>query len=191
MFEQKLTKNLREGEALVAVIRRAPIVELGRAALAVGLFLVPFFLLIPLFRFGAWGVAIFIGAIVSGVVYGFRTWFVWSVNAFVLTNERIIDVDQHGFFTTEVSSAAYGKIQDVSFSIRGLWPTVFKIGRLEIQTAGSDLRLELTGVREPQRVQERILQVMRDHADPSGDDAAGRILAALERIESQPHRKRS
>ncbi len=183
MFEHHITKNLREREEVVEIIRRAPIVEAGRMGLAILLILAPFFFLFPLFRWGSWGVAVLFVSLGAGVVLAIRTLYVWSVNVFVLTNERIVDIDQRGFFSTVVSSSSYDKIQDVSFSVRGLWSTLLHIGSIEIQTAGSDIRLELSGVKDPQRVQERLAEVMREYAAPAGPATAERLLAALDRIE--------
>lgn len=183
MFDHHITKNLREREEVVEIIRRAPIVESGRILLTVLLILGPFFFLFPLFRLGGWGITSFFVSVGVGVLLAGRTLYVWSVNVFVLTNERIVDIDQRGFFSRVVSSSSYDKIQDVSFSVRGLWQTMLQVGSIEIQTAGSDVRLELSGVKDPQRVQERLAEVMRQYAPPSGNATAERLLAALDQIE--------
>lgn len=186
MFDHYLTRNLREGEVPLEIIRRSPIVESGRMLLSAALILGAFFFLFPLLRQGPWGFVAFLTLLLAGLTLAFRTWFVWLLNAFILTDNRIVDIDQRGFFTTLVSSASYEKIQDVSFSVRGVWQTIFQIGTIEIQTAGSDLRLELSGVKHPQSIQERLSALVAEKGKSPVQESAERLIAALERAESRP-----
>lgn len=184
MFERHLTKHLREGETALVMVRRSPLVDVPRWGLAVLCFLGAFFFLVPLIRAGAWGVAGFSLLVGVGLLVALRTWFVWSLTAFLLTAERLVDVDQRGFFTTEVSSASYDRIQDVSYAVRGLWQTAFQIGTVEVQTAGTELRLELTGVRDPKSVQERLTSLISERRRTADHATADRLLAALDRVET-------
>lgn len=185
MFERHLTRHLREGEALREIIRRSPLTDLGRWVAAGALVCGSFFFLVPLIHAGGWGVGGFVALLGSGLFLAARTLFVWSVSAFVLTDERLVDVDQRGFFFTAVSSASYDRIQDVSYAVRGLWSTLFRIGTVEVQTAGAELRLELAGVRDPSAVQERLAAFVSKRRRNADHGTAGRLLAALERVAAE------
>lgn len=184
MFKRHLTKHLREGETALVIVRRSPMVDLARWGFAFACFLGAFFFLVPLIRFGSWGLAGFVALLTVGLLVAIRTWFVWSLTAFLLTAERLVDVDQRGFFTTEVSSASYDRIQDVSYAIRGMWQTAFQIGTVEVQTAGTELRLELAGVRDPKSVQERLTSLIRERQRSADHGTTDRLIAALDRAET-------
>ncbi len=55
----------------------------------------------------------------------------------VITNERVIDIDQKGVFNREVNELSLGQIEDVSFKQQGFWGTIFNYGNVILQTAGT------------------------------------------------------
>lgn len=160
------SKNLNEGEEIVETVRCHPIIMIGPMAVA-GLFiLLDFFFLVLLFSQGWWGVGLFFAVLLIVSVFALRTWIIWSRNVFIITNKRVIDVDQHGFFSKTVSECNYEKIQDVSYTIKGIVATIFKFGSIHIQTAGNVANLELNFLKNPARVQEVITDQQRTAAIP-------------------------
>lgn len=151
--------NLKPGEEVVRVVRHYVFV-LWPKLLAVFLFLtLPFFFLFPLFKLGFWGVLFFLFLILFGLFYGLRTLIIWYYNAFIITNQRIIDIDQRGFFERVVSEASYEKVQDVSYRIKGVWQTFLHYGAVRIQTAGASVELEIRNVKNPEKIQELISEL--------------------------------
>lgn len=67
-------------------------------------------------------------------VYRFTDYY---LDKWVITNQRIISVDQRGFFAREVSSVRYDKIQDATVETVGLLATILNFGTIRVQTAGS------------------------------------------------------
>jgi len=67
------------------------------------------------------------------------------LDKWVLTNKRIIDIEQRGFFTRDVASVSYPKIQDATVETVGFLATLFNFGTIQIQTAGTmqEFRLPL------------------------------------------------
>lgn len=115
-----------------------------------------FFFLFPLFSFGYWGEALFFFLILLDVVYALKNFIIWYYNAFVVTNRRVVDVDQRGFFEQIVSEAPYEKIQDVSYRRKGIWQTIFRYGDVRIQMVDASAGLEIRNVRGPEKIQELI-----------------------------------
>ncbi len=186
MFEQRLLENVKEGEEVLALVRRTPLVVLGRTLLVVVLIIAPFFFLYPLLKLGSIGALIVGGSVLVGAFLGMRTLWVHQLNAFILTPSRIVDVDQRGFFHRMVSETTFDKVQDVSYVIQGITATVFRYGSVVIQTAGNAANLELQGVRYPQRVQELILKLQRDATGRKPEDqlSADELLAMIQKIKS-------
>jgi hypothetical protein len=186
MFEQRLLENVKEGEEVLALVRRTPLVVIGPTILVAILIIAPFFFLYPLLKFGPIGVLLVVFSVLVGIFLGLRTMWVHQLNAFILTATRIVDVDQRGFFHRVVSETTFDKVQDVSYVIKGIAATVFRYGSVLVQTAGSAANLELNGVRNPQRVQDLILKLQRDATSSKPDDqlSADELLAMVQKIKA-------
>jgi hypothetical protein len=186
MFEKRLLENVKEGEEALAVVRRTPLVILLPAVTSAIFIIAPFFFLYPLLRHGITGSLIFVVSLLFGIILGFRSLWVHQLNAFILTNERIIDVDQRGIFHKVVSEATFDKVQDVSYIVKGIFATIFQFGSVMVQTAGASANLELTGVRHPQRVQELIVKLQRESVKPETEDSlsADDLLAMIKKIKA-------
>ncbi|NCU38009.1 PH domain-containing protein [Candidatus Saccharibacteria bacterium] len=71
---------------------------------------------------------------------GFLYYFLmWRYTYFIVTNQRIRQVTQHGFFGTDVVELNLAKIQNISYNIPGFSGEVFKFGTIVIQTFVGDL----------------------------------------------------
>ena len=56
-----------------------------------------------------------------------------------MTNQRIRQVTQHGFFGTDVVELSLAKIQNISYNIPGFSGEIFGFGTIVIQTFVGDL----------------------------------------------------
>jgi len=182
MSQRYFTKYLKEEEELVAVVTRYPLAYAGPLAVTAGLILAAFFFLYPLFRLGSWGIASWLVLLLTAVIYGGRQLYIALYNALLITDRRLIDVDQRGFFHRSVSEMTYDTLQDITVNIHGLWQTFLNVGDLHIQSAGAQTNLEIDAIHHPERVQEMILAV-RDRLRASAiTDSADERLTADELI---------
>ncbi len=163
MFERQLQKMLKTEEIVVLIVRRYPLVLVGPGLVAAVFLLAPFFFMVPLFRWGWPGVAVFGAGICIGLLLGVRLLVVHFLNVFVITEDRIIDIDQRGLFDRTISETTYDKIQDVSTRVRGIFHTLFHFGSVIIQTAGTQANIELHSVKDPERIQQAIISVQREY----------------------------
>jgi hypothetical protein len=62
---------------------------------------------------------------------------IYSLNTIVITNKRVIENKQMGFFKNIVNELKLDKIQDVSVKIYGPLASLFNYGDIEIQSAGA------------------------------------------------------
>lgn len=194
MFTSYPNKNLKEGEEILREVRRTWWSVIGQSILAGLLILAPFFFLVPLLRAGSLGVVGFFLALLLGIIIVFRLLILFFLNVLVVTNYRIIDVDQRGFFHRVVSETTYDKIQDVSYSIQGPWATLWHYGTIHVQTAGQQANLEIIHVRNPELIHELILRVQNE-ARLAGHDgqeelSAEELLNVARRLKGQLSPKR-
>ena len=93
------------------------------------------------------------------------TWtLAWStftkyfLSAWVLTNQRIVDIKQHGYFNREVSSLFLSRVQDVTTDVSGALPSLLGMGNIKVQTAGEDIEFVMRGIPRPEQMRDLILK---------------------------------
>lgn len=66
----------------------------------------------------------------------FIIWMDYYLDIWIVTNERILDIEHSGIFKREVSEFPIRNVQDVTIEIPGMIPSILKYGNLLVQTAG-------------------------------------------------------
>jgi uncharacterized membrane protein YdbT with pleckstrin-like domain len=82
-------------------------------------------------------------------------WTDYHLDMLVITNLRIVAIEQKGLFSREVSSFRYERIQDITIEVHGIIATVLDFGVIHIQTAGDNRDFLVTHIPHPQRVKDR------------------------------------
>ncbi len=95
----------------------------------------------------------------------FYAWTNYYLDIWILTNKRLISVDQKGFFSREVSILRLDKIQDVSIVTKGAINTILRIGDIKVQSAGTDNEFIMRGIRNPIRVKDIIFEAQTKQID--------------------------
>ncbi len=86
----------------------------------------------------------------------------WFFNIYIVTNERVIDVDFQYLLFKRFSQAELERIQDISYTMGGIFATIFHYGNVYIQTAGEMPNLEFVAVPRPDKVVEKVRSLMED-----------------------------
>ena len=81
----------------------------------------------------------------------------YFLNAWVLTNQRIVNIKQLGYFNREVSSLFLSRVQDVTTQVTGVIPSLLGIGDIIVQSAGEEEEFSMRGIPQPERMRDRIL----------------------------------
>ncbi len=82
----------------------------------------------------------------------------YFLNLWVLTNLRIVDIKQRGYFNREVSSMFLSRVQDVTTNVTGLLPSLLSIGDIRVQTAGEETDFIMRGIPRPEQMRDIILR---------------------------------
>lgn len=72
---------------------------------------------------------------------GFATWTHYYLDLWIITDRRIIVVDQVRFFNRNVSIFRLERLQDIEFIVKGVIPTLLNFGTIKAQTAGAHEQL--------------------------------------------------
>jgi len=82
---------------------------------------------------------------------------IYSLNTLVITNKRVVETRQLGFFKYSANEFQKDKIQDVSVKIAGILASLLNFGNLEIQTAGTENKFNFTCFPDPEKIKQTIL----------------------------------
>ena len=79
----------------------------------------------------------------------------------IVTDQRIINIEQKSFFHREVSAALLSQVQDVSYTRDTFFSTIFNFGKIILQTAGESSFFTMDFVADPEAIQERISTLVK------------------------------
>lgn len=82
---------------------------------------------------------VFIGGFGIGLILFFYHFVIWFYTYYIVTNERIRQITQRGFFGKDVVELRLAKIQNISYNVPGFFGEAFKFGTIVIQTFVGDL----------------------------------------------------
>ena len=97
-------------------------------------------------------------------------WTMYYLNTQVITNERIIDVNQKSLLHHETSEFHFDRMQDVTTEINGLWANLFNFGNVLVQTAGEEENFVFNQVADPHRIAKIVLELYEKHEGKRSGD---------------------
>jgi len=91
--------------------------------------------------------AIFYYLMVSS--YVFISFLHWFYNVFIVTSERVVDIDYSDIVVHNIAVTSLTHVQDVNYTQSGFIPTFFNYGDLFVQTAGNEKNFEALSIPRP------------------------------------------
>ncbi len=153
--EQIFFDSQHTEETVLLLLRRHPITQVPWILAAIVLAFLPFLFssigllnfLPPNFQFAA-GVGWYM-LLLSFVLESFISWF---YNVYIITDERVIDVDFVNLLYKNISSAKIDVIEDITTVSGGVLASVFNFGTVKIQTSAAVTEFEFEDVPQPAKV---------------------------------------
>ena len=135
--------HLGPNEKILMILHRHWIVILGRFLGGVLLLLLPAIFSVVAAVFGV-NLALaspyleFFGVVYLMIIMAalFMFWMDYYLDVWIITSERIVDIEQKSLFHREVSEFMLDKVQDITVEVPDMMATFLKYGNLIIQTAG-------------------------------------------------------
>jgi len=91
------------------------------------------------------------------VTHAFLMWF---FNVYIVTDERVIDVDFNSMIHRNISSAKIENIEDISSKSVGPLAAIFDYGTINLQTAGASNEFEFEHVPQPGKVKKLLNELL-------------------------------
>lgn len=77
----------------------------------------------------------------------------------IVTDRRLVDIDQNKLFSREINELALEEVQDVTTQNSGIFSSVFDFGHVLIETAGAQQKFEFNNVLHPREIASIILDL--------------------------------
>lgn len=181
--------KLKDEERILRVVNRYGPTLFWQWFIGIFIITLDFFLMFWLFGKGTWGQASFILLLVLGALVLFKTYVLWRKNMFIITTHRIIDIDQKTLFHRDVSEVTHDKIEDVTGSRSGLFPTMLKYGNVHVQTGEGKVLLIAERVKRPlhlqQMIQDQKERYMAKYVHDFSGDLTSIIIEKLYELEEE------
>lgn len=107
--------------------------------------------------------------VLAGSVYYLSVWLFffttildYYLDTWVVSNDRVINIEQQGLFARTISELDLYKIQDVTSEVKGIFPTMFNYGNVYVQTAGEKERFIFGQVPKPHDVRKKIIDLVEE-----------------------------
>ncbi len=113
-------------------------------------------------------------------IYSFLIWVDYYFDIWIITNERIINIEQKGMFTRKVSEMTYAKIQDISTEVVGFIPTIINFGDVKVQTAGENENFVFRTISDPYHVKSVIAELQKKSKSQSAERFGEMIKEKME-----------
>jgi uncharacterized membrane protein YdbT with pleckstrin-like domain len=159
-------------EHIVFILRRHWLILLRSLLLYVILFALPvgfYFALSFLFPALLGGPVFYSLLILAAGSYYLSVWLFfftaildYYLDTWVVSNDRIINIEQLGLFDRTVSELDLYKVQDVTSEVKGIFPTVFNYGNVLIQTAGTEQKFIFEQIPNPHEVRKKIVDLIEE-----------------------------
>ena len=163
-FPRRLSFSGKEkDENIILIMRSHWIIYLPQ--IATGLF----FLLFPSLIYlsiseTAGSTTFFIGMTIASMMVAatlFMYVFVrWYYNVDIITDKRVLDLDFHSVTSHSLAEARLSKIVDITHRQMGIVGSIFDIGTIHIQTAGTAAEIDFSKIPRPRDVQNILYELL-------------------------------
>lgn len=181
MMNLKMLPNQQPGETLVLFLRRHWFAWAKLIVSFIVLTMVPLVTAIIFWdKLAPWVSHPVTGPILTMVasIYLLGIWLVtfleftdYYLDVWIVTTERVMNIEQDGLFKRTMSEMHLANIQDVTSEVAGMIPTFFKYGQVHIQTSAEKLRFEFKNIANPDQVKETIIRLVDEDKKRHGSAA--------------------
>lgn len=174
MYSKNRFPNQKENEETIFFLRRHWIVVVKILVSSIGLSLIPL-----IFYFGfsedmmflesVTGYALFVLFISAYylfiILFTFTNFIDYYLDVWIVTSERVVNIEQKGLFRRELSEKELGRMQDITSDVKGFWASLLEYGDVIIQTAGETSHFVFKQVPHAEEVTRAISNVVAKYRE--------------------------
>lgn len=142
-------------ENIVLLLRQHPVTQIKWVFMAIGAAVAPIlFSGVDILNFlpSNYQFAAYLGWYLMLTGFILESFLKWFFNVYILTDERIVDVDFVSLIYKNISAAKIDNIEDVTAVQGGFLASLFDFGTVTVQTAAEKREFEFAGIPQPNKV---------------------------------------
>jgi nitrate reductase NapE component len=153
--------NQRADEEVVMTVRQHPWV------LARPIFNIILVILVVLAGFLIWhwqliSIGLLVAAACFSLIYISIIWYSYSNDFLILTNHRLIKIDQKSFFNRRVSETELDNVMNINYEIKGFIKSLLNFGDIKISAVGDEVSMiVIVNIENPHFLQEKIASLSK------------------------------
>lgn len=97
------------------------------------------------------------------LVWWLRNFFDYFLDAWIITDQGVIDVAWHGWFHRQSTRTLYSDLQGVSYEIKGVLGTLLRYGTISTEKISTGASISLDYVKNPKHIETIILKNMETY----------------------------
>jgi hypothetical protein len=158
--------TLRENEYILLILHRHWFIFALQATAVFGAGLLPLLLfpIVPIDAMFFWFLTVIYWLFLAAFLL--ISWIEYWLDMWIITTERIIDVEQRSLFSREVSEFLLARVQNVTVEVPNLMATMLRYGNIVVQTAG-EKSFTIREIPHLEKAKEIILEQCRKINDPN------------------------
>lgn len=86
----------------------------------------------------------------------------YYLDVWIITNDRLLDIEQHGLFNRVVTELDLYRIQDVTANITGVISTIFRYGDVVVTTASANATIVFKNIPNPNHVRQELIRLAEE-----------------------------
>ena len=157
-------ENLRPGENVISVIKRHWIAYVILWIYFITWLIISLSLLLILWNTLIWNLANIVFWLYF-LVFLYIQWLNHELDMYVVTNNRVIWIDQVSFLNRSVSECNLWQVQEVNSKISWLFANILNYWTLSIQTAWNVTTLKMTFCPDSMQEARKLLNIVDDYRD--------------------------
>ncbi len=147
--------NQQQDEEIVLMLRAHPITNIGWVLVTLIMLILPSILLSTGMFASVPGKFLFVGRLIwylMTFVHAFERFLNWYYSVFIVTNERLVDIDFNNLLWREVTYLNLNHIEEPEMSVLGFFETMFRFGNVIVTSASKVPTVEALQVPFPDKV---------------------------------------
>lgn len=102
-------------------------------------------------------------------LFFFNAMLDFYLDVWIVTNRRIISIEQKGLFARTIAEQRLARVQDVTSDVKGLFPTILRYGVVHVQTAGAVGRFVFKQIPNAREVAKQIIVLANKRKHQEGN----------------------
>lgn len=104
--------------------------------------------------------------LISGLTLYYH--YLWKHDVYILTDQRVIDINRTNIFQKDVTEFSLDKIQNVTYNQHGPIPMMVNFGEVIIETAGEFKNVKIELAPNPSAIQQKVSQTFQTYRTKYG-----------------------